>query len=82
MAIEKVKITGLYESVDGNGDVFLTGKLNGISRVLVMPNDYKRDKKDADYLLYVVSNNYRDQREEEEITQEIKQQTKQGNLFR
>jgi len=50
------RITGLWEKEDKNGNNFLTGQLNAISKVLVMPNTFKRNEdKDPDYFLYFAS---------------------------
>jgi len=50
------RITGLWEKKDKNGNNYLCGNLNAISRVMIMPNTFKRNEdKDPDYFLYFAS---------------------------
>jgi len=50
------RITGLWEKKDKNGNNYLCGQLNAISRVMVMPNTFKRSEyDDPDYFLYFAS---------------------------
>ncbi len=41
--MDMIRITGLWKQTDKNGNGFLTGHLNPISAVMVMPNTYKKD---------------------------------------
>jgi len=50
------RITGLWEKEDKNGNNYLCGQLNAISRVMVMPNTFKRNEhQDPYYFLYFAS---------------------------
>jgi hypothetical protein len=52
-----VKLTGLYKSMDKNGNLVLSGSINKISRFMVLHNNFKRDEqKDPDFYLYVTEN--------------------------
>ena len=53
--MDKVKLTGLWKNKDKSGNVFLSGSLNSISQVMVLPNTFKKDgdKKAPDYFLYM-----------------------------
>ena len=51
-----VKITGLWKQKDKNGNTYLSGSLSPVSRVLVMPNTYKKEDRDPDYFFYLGAN--------------------------
>jgi len=48
-----IKLTGLWKSKDKEGKTFLSGSLSPVSKVLVMPNTFKKEGKGPDYYLYV-----------------------------
>ncbi len=48
MKIEGTKLTGLWKNKTKDGKTYLSGNL-GMSRLHVLPNDYKRGEKDPDY---------------------------------
>ena len=52
----KIKLTGLWKQKDKNGQTFLSGSLSPISKVLVMPNTFKKADKDPDYFFYLGAN--------------------------
>jgi hypothetical protein len=56
----KVKLTGLWKQKDKNGQTFLSGSLSPISKVLIMPNTFKKAEKDPDYFFYLGANEKRD----------------------
>lgn len=47
-----VQLTGLWKGSDKNGNVTLTGSLGG-ARLLVFKNNYKKDEKHPDYIVYL-----------------------------
>lgn len=51
--MDMIKLTGLWKATDKNGNTYLSGALNGITQLAVMPNTYKRSEKDPDYFVYV-----------------------------
>jgi uncharacterized protein (DUF736 family) len=51
-----VKLTGLWKQTDKNGKTYLSGTLSPISKVLVMPNTFKKEDKDPDYYFYLGAN--------------------------
>jgi len=53
MSHDRVKITGLWKGTDKNGNPFLSGNLNQISKLLVMKNTYKKAKNEPDYFIYL-----------------------------
>jgi hypothetical protein len=50
---EMVKLAGLWKHQDKDGQMFLSGSLNPISKILVIPNTDKKEKKDPDYFFYL-----------------------------
>ena len=57
MSSDMVKLTGLWKSKDKEGKTFLSGTLNPISKLLVLPNSYKKDgDKSPDYFVYLAQN--------------------------
>lgn len=53
--MDMVKLTGLWKNKDKRGETFLSGSLNAVSQIMVMPNTHKKDgdTKAPDYFLYV-----------------------------
>lgn len=51
--MDGVKITGLWKHKTKDGQTYLSGALSGITQISVMPNAYKRNEKDPDYLMYI-----------------------------
>lgn len=53
--MDGTKLTGLWKNKDKNGNTFLSGSLNAIAQVMVMPNTFKKegDDKAPDYYLYL-----------------------------
>ncbi len=47
-----VRLAMLWKEKDENGNTYLSGKLNDISGILVMPNTDKKDE-EPDYFLYL-----------------------------
>jgi uncharacterized protein (DUF736 family) len=45
-----LKLTGLWKNTSKDGKAYLSGSLGGV-KVLVFPNEHKRDEKDPDYNL-------------------------------
>ena len=52
----QLRLMGLWKEKDKNGNTYLSGKLNGITSILVMPNTFKKVSKDPDYFLYIRPN--------------------------
>lgn len=50
--MDSVRITGLWALEDKKGNTFLSGSLNQISNVFIMPNTFKKESKEPDYFLY------------------------------
>lgn len=48
-----VKLTGLWKSEMKNGGKMLSGSLNAITSLLIMPNTFKKEPKEPDYYLYL-----------------------------
>lgn len=55
--MDATKLTGLWKSKDKNGNTFLSGSLNAITQIMVMPNTFKKedDTKAPDYYLYLAA---------------------------
>ena len=54
--MDAIKLTGLWKEKDKNGNTYLSGKLNELTSILVMPNTFKKESKDPDYFLYIRQN--------------------------
>jgi uncharacterized protein (DUF736 family) len=55
---DMVKITGLWKQQDKNGQTYLAGTLSQVSKVMVMPNSYKKTESDPDYFFYLGAKEY------------------------
>ena len=55
---DMVKITGLWEATDKNGATYLTGTLSQVSKVMVMPNTFKKTEAEPDYFFYLGAKEY------------------------
>lgn len=55
-----VNIGGLWVNKSKNGEVYLSGYLNG-ARLLVFKNNFKEHEKQPDYVMYVTPNQQRQQ---------------------
>ncbi len=51
--MDAVRLMGLWKEKDMDGNIYLSGKLNAITSVLVMPNTFKKKSKEPDYFLYI-----------------------------
>ena len=52
----KIKLTGLWKNTGKNGKIFLSGRLNGASSLMIFPNEFKKGEKDPDYICYLKQN--------------------------
>ncbi len=57
---ELIKVTGLWQSEDKNGNLVLSGNLNGNARVVIFTNNYKEAEKEPDYIMYLGKNEKQD----------------------
>ena len=48
-----IKLTGLWKTKTKAGVSMLTGSLNAVTSLLVMPNTFKKSEKEPDYYVYV-----------------------------
>lgn len=48
-----IKLTGLWKSKTKAGVSLLSGSLNAVTSLLIMPNTFKKSEKDPDYYVYV-----------------------------
>ena len=53
--MDAIRITGLWRNKDKKGNTFLSGSLNSIINLMVMPNTFKKegDDKAPDYFVYL-----------------------------
>lgn len=51
--MDGTKLTGVYKNKTKDGKVYLSGSL-GAARLLILPNDFKRNDRDPDYNVLVV----------------------------
>jgi len=50
--MDSVRMIGLWERKDKNGNAYLSDKVDGTSSVVVIPNTLKKESGDPDYFLY------------------------------
>jgi hypothetical protein len=50
------KLTGLWKNTSKQGKSYLAGNV-GLSRILVLTNDYKEKDTDPDYVVWIVPKN-------------------------
>lgn len=55
--MDATKLTGLWKNKDKNGNTFLSGSLNAITQIMVMPNTFKQEgeSKAPDYYMYIAA---------------------------
>ena len=59
-----IKVTGLWKQTDKSGNTFLSGNVNPISSIMVMPNTFKKEDKEPDYFLYFKQNEKKEAQKE------------------
>jgi hypothetical protein len=47
--MDALKLAGLWKTRDRNGNVFLSGRLNTMNKILILPNTGKQKDEDPDY---------------------------------
>jgi 2-methylaconitate cis-trans-isomerase PrpF len=50
---QKIKLCNLYKRQTKNGDDYFFGKYTASSNIVIFKNSYKKEEKDADYVLYL-----------------------------
>lgn len=53
MASDLLEVTGLWESKDKDGNMILSGNLNGKIRIVIFKNGYKEAENHPDYRMYL-----------------------------
>ncbi len=67
-----IKLTGLWKQKTKAGETFLSGSINPISSILVMPNSYKKEGDTApDYFLYFKQNEKKEAKETASKTSDL-----------
>lgn len=51
-SLDLIKVSGLWEEKDKNGETYLRGNLSPFVKVLIFKNHRKTDDKSPDYFLY------------------------------
>ena len=51
-----IKLTGLWKKKNDKGQTYLAGSVNGISGVIILPNNYKNTDTDPDFFLFFTQN--------------------------
>jgi hypothetical protein len=49
----RVKLTGLWKTTTGKGEMVLSGTLSKSAKLIVFPNGFKSKDSDPDYVLYI-----------------------------
>jgi hypothetical protein len=62
------KLARLYKRTTPSGKVYLEGRMTGVSRLIIIPNDRKDDARDPDFYAYVVPNRGARQLDDDELT--------------
>lgn len=50
---ELIKLTGLWKSKTKTGVSMLSGSLNAVTSIVILPNTYKKSEKDPDFNIYL-----------------------------
>lgn len=55
--MDATKLTGLWKNKDKNGNTFLSGSLNAITQIMIMPNTFKKEDetRSPDYYMYIAA---------------------------
>jgi hypothetical protein len=53
MTMNKLKLTGLWKNTSKDGQIFYSGSLSPTVRVLVFKNNFKKEDRDPDLVLYL-----------------------------
>jgi hypothetical protein len=56
-----IQLTGLWKGTDKNGNPTLTGTLGG-ARVMIFKNNYKKEDKHPDYIVYLAEQQKKDEK--------------------
>jgi len=48
-----IKLTGLWKSKTKRGETLLSGSLNAVTSIVILPNSYKKSEKDPDSNIYL-----------------------------
>ncbi|MEI6157494.1 MAG: hypothetical protein WCP87_03920 [Atribacterota bacterium] len=51
--MDALKLAGLWKTKDRNGNLFLSGRLNTMNKILILPNTGKEKDEDPDYFFYI-----------------------------
>lgn len=57
--MDGTRLTGLWKNKSKAGETYLSGTL-GLSKLLIMPNGFKRNEKDPDFYALLVPNEKKD----------------------
>jgi hypothetical protein len=52
-----IRLAGLWEKKDPEGNSLFSGSLNSITELIVIPNNFKKEETDPDYFLCIQSKN-------------------------
>ena len=66
-----IKLTGLWKQKDKNGQIYLSGTLSPISKVLVMPNTFKKEDREPDYYFYLGVNEKRGEKSAPKVSNDL-----------
>lgn len=50
---ELIKLTGLWKSKTKTGVSMLSGSLNAVTSIVILPNTFKKSEKDPDFNIYL-----------------------------
>lgn len=53
MESDKIKLTGLWKNKSKSGETYLTGRISPTSKLLILPNTFKKTDKDPDFMAYL-----------------------------
>ena len=51
--MDMIKLTGLWKGKDKNGNGYLSGNLNAVTRLMILSNTFKKGERNPDYFLYI-----------------------------
>ena len=51
--MDRIKLTGLWQNTDKNGNTYYAGNLSPTVRLLIFKNNFKQGERDPDLIVYL-----------------------------
>ncbi len=60
-----IRLTGMWSGTTKAGGTYLTGNFSSSSKLLILPNTYKKQESDPDYIAYIAPKERTEEKKEE-----------------